>query len=658
MVKKSIAFASPYQIDKRLNIDPRHGLTDILKMNSSVVLIPIMADEDFTGYIAITSEEGCAAIVQDKSTGQSVVHLSNKSSNPDLKHFITFYEQSNLDHQTQDSIYVNKTVAEKNAVFELRTGYCSLNDFFKSTYPKETSEIQDFDKVMDRLINKASIGTVSGLYSGEITEHKLKKAAQLESLLRKVYNTETDNNVFFAVEELFSFKSDKHSKDLPTCIIIETDAIRMLPNDTMNKMDIEPLAMSFFQTSDNIMFAVGRQDFSSIKMYRPNEPIAELDNLNNDEHTFQIAEMMYVGQCTITRPLLIQQEGEVMQKDNEQEQAIYSLSSKFRVNNYAAFIDEIINDNSTFEHIKHTELATGLIAGKTAYEIVNDHYPTKDASNIVEYINELNEAIKFNERTFAHLQEEAIELMEKGYGFAASKVTEIHWNNELNERKNVNNVMLEIMDEQNIKFFCNESGLDLLVQIDGKLVNCMDGTITQPDQEFVFQGVTLENTSNLFEMMSWQFRGDFEIATNYESSVSTPVVEKHIELKNDIIEEMNHHLEKLSEFIADRYTGDVIIAPPALAEFLDDMAGHAFVKSNQEYDGVEFVDLLNHYEDHCTTRPTPLLLAVMEDLSENHDTRVYDLDTTLERALQMVEGVEPEPEPETPKAKSRNKMKI
>lgn len=166
----------------------------------------------------------------------------------------------------------------------------------------------------------------------------------------------------------------------------------------------------------------------------------------------------------------------------------------------------------------------------------------------------------------------------------------------------------------------------------------------------------MNNDEHTFQIARMMYVGQSTVTTAfYTQQLET---ESNPDHKENVVVEIKQHLETLNEFIEEHYPAEVIIAPPALAEFLDDMAGYSFVHSNQEFDGIEFVDIWNHYEDHYKRSPTPLLAAVMEDLSENHDTRAYELETTLERALNMVEGVEPEPEPETPKAKPRNKMKI
>lgn len=440
--RKLSAFNSPYQIDKKLGIEFETGLTQKWPMNTTVALVKMTEDEHHVGYMAISSHEQTAAIIKDKATGKAEIYLHGRTRNQDLTLFITDIEFYSNNNQTREGVYVNKSIAEKNAVFEVKTGYPSLNDFFKAKFPKETSEIENFGKVIDRLVNKATITSVSGLKSGDVTADNLQLAAQLQNLILKIYNSDSVNvHEAAAVEDLFTFNSDKHAKDLASCFNIDTTAIRQLPSETMNKLDIEPLETSFFQTVDNTLFVVSQ---NGINMYKPDEAIQELHGMNNDEHTFQIARMMYVGQSTVTIAF-----------DNKQPEA----------------------------------------------ESNQDH-------------------------------------------------------------------------------------------------------------------------------------------------------------KENVVVEIKQHLETLNEFIEEHYPAAVIIAPPALAEFVDDMAGYSFVHSNQEFDGVEFVDIWNHYEDYYTRTPTPLLAAVMEDLSENHDTRAYDFETTLERALNMVEGVEPEPEPETPKAKPRNKMKI
>lgn len=648
--KNIVDFNSPYQIDKIVGIEFETGLTQKWPMNTTVAVVKITEDEHHVGYMAISSHEYTAAIIKDKATGKAEIHLHGITNNFDIKHFINHMELASNTNPTREGVYVNKSIAEKNAVFEIKSGHPTLNDFFKAKFPKETSEIENFDQVIDRLVNKANIASVSGLKSGDITADKFKLACQLRNLILKIYQTDSvsvyETN---AIEDLFKFNSDKHSKNLISCFEIDTTAIRQLPSETMNKLDIEPLETSFFQTADNTLFVVSQ---NGINMYKPDEAIQELHGMNNDEHTFQIAEMMYVGQCTITLALNNQTKGEHMKKETEQQEAADELRSRFRVHNYEDFIYDLIEDCSTFKHIKYDELSAGLMTGKASYDIVNEHYKQKTAENVFEYINELNESLLFNQRMLANCQEEALDLMETGYGLCVSKVKIAHENG-------MDNTMMKIIDEQNIKFFSGDAVLCWLVQIDGKLVDIMNnGKITLPNQEFVFNGETFENTPQVFEVMKWNFIGDFDISTNYESSASKPAVEQHVELKNNIIEEMNHHLETLNEFIEEYYPAQVIIAPPALAEFVDDMAGYSFVHSNQEFDGVEFVDIWNHYEDYYKRSPTPLLAAVMEDLSENHDTRAYDLETTLERALNMVEGVETEPEPDTPKAKRRIKMKI
>lgn len=342
-----------------------------------------------------------------------------------------------------------------------------------------------------------------------------------------------------------------------------------------------------------------------------------------------------------------------MQNTPEQQKAIDTLKSKFGCYDYESFINNLVSDSSRFDHIKNEELVAGLMAGNTVYEIVNKYYEQKTPDNIIEYIGELNSSLLFNEIAYAHTREDVLDLMETGYGFSWSKVKEIHEKGIDNRHTDPRAIIAEILDQQNIKHFANLSGVGLFIQIDDKLIDYQNDKIILPNEEFEYKGVAFQNTQNVFEVMKWQFIGDFDIATNYESSVSNQAVEQHIELKNSIIEEMHHHLETLNEFIEEHYPAAVIIAPPALAEFVDDMAGYSFVHSNQEFDGVEFVEIWNHYEDYYKRSPTPLLAAVMEDLSENHDTRAYDFETTLERALNMVEGVEPEPEPEpeTPKDK-------
>lgn len=646
---KLVAFNSPYQIDNKLGIESETGLTQKWPMNTTVALVKITEDESHVGYMAVSSHEHTAAIIKDKATGKAEIHLHGRTKNPDIRDFISHFELASNANPTREGVYVNKSIAEKNAVFEVKTGYPSLNDFFKTKFPKETSEIENFDQVIDRLVNKGTVASVSGLKSGDVTADKFKLACQLQNLILKIYNSDSVNvHEAAAVEDLFTFNSDKHAKDLASCFNIDTTAIRQLPSETMNKLDIEPLEISFFQTADNTLFVVSQ---NGINMYKPDEAIQELHGMNNDEHTFQIARMMYVGQSTVTTALNNETKGENMKKDAEKKEAIDELRSRFNVHNYDDFIYELIKSSGTFKHIGYDELADGLKAGKATYEIVNEHYKNITPETMYEYINYLNRALMFNKRMLANTQEEVLVLLEKGYGLCVAKVKQY---------SECDDGLLKIIDEQNIKFFCGKNKPCLLVQIDGVLVNCINSKSTLPNQEFTFNGETFENTPNLFEVMHWQFIGDFDITTNYESSVSTPAAEQHIELKNSIIEEMNHHLETLNEFIEEHYPAAVIIAPPALAEFVDDMAGYSFVHSNQEFDGVEFVDIWNHYEDHYKRSPTPLLLAVMEDLSENHDTRAYDLERTLERALNMVEGVEPEPEPEpeTPKAKSRNKMKI
>lgn len=440
--KNIIAFNSPYQIDKKLGIEFETGLTQKWPMNTTVTLVKITEDETYAGYMAISSHEHTAAIIKDKATGKAEIHLHGRTRNPDLTLFITDIEFYSNNNQTREGVYVNKSIAEKNAVFEVKTGYPSLNDFFKAKFPKETSEIENFDKVIDRLVNRGTVASVSGLKSGDIAADNLKLAAQLQNLILKIYNSDSVNvHEAAAVEDLFTSNSDMHTKDLTSCFNIDTTAIRKLPSETMNKLDIEPLETSFFQTVDKKLFVVSQ---NGINMYKPDEAIQELHGMNNDEHTFQIARMMYVGQSTVT----------------------------------------------------------------TAFD------------------------------------------------------------------------------------------------------------------------------------------------------TQQPETESNPDHKENVVLEIKQHLETLNDFIEEHYPAEVIIAPPALAEFIDDMAGYSFVHSNTEFDGVEFVDIWNHYEDYYKRSPTPLLAAVMEDLSENHDTRAYDLETTLERALNMVEGVEPEPEPETPKAKPRNKMKI
>lgn len=294
-----VAFNSPYQIDKKLGIEFESGLTQKWPMNATVALTKITEDEHHVGYMAISSHENTAAIIKDKATGKAEIHLHTRTRNPDLNLFIPVIENSSNDELSRNGVYVNKSIAEKNAVFEIKTGHKSLSDFFKTKFPKETSEIENFDKVIDRLVNRATIATVSGLKSGEITADQLKLASQLQALTLKIYESDSAVSVYEAnaVEDLFTFNSDKHAKNLDTLFNIDTTAIRQLPNETMNKLDIEAFETSFFHTPDKTLFVATP---NGITMYKHNDTIEELEGMINDEHTFQLTEMMYVGLTKLT----------------------------------------------------------------------------------------------------------------------------------------------------------------------------------------------------------------------------------------------------------------------------------------------------------------------------------------------------------------------
>lgn len=296
--RKLAAFNSPYQIDNKLGIEFETGLTQKWPMNTTVALTKITEDEHHVGYMAISSHEHTAAIIKDKATGKAEIYLHGRTRNPDIRDFIPHFELASNANPSRNGVYVNKSIAEKNAVFEIKSGYSSLNDFFKTKFPKETSEIENFDQVIDRLVNKATIASVSGLKSGDVTADKFKLACQLQNLILKIYNSDLVN-VYEAnaVEDLFTFNSDKHAKDLASCFNIDTTAIRQLPNETMNKLDIEAFETSFFQTQDKTLYVATP---NGITMYKHNDAIEELEGMINDEHTFQLTEMMYVGLTKLT----------------------------------------------------------------------------------------------------------------------------------------------------------------------------------------------------------------------------------------------------------------------------------------------------------------------------------------------------------------------
>ncbi|KAI3485508.1 hypothetical protein L1887_51129 [Cichorium endivia] len=137
----------------------------------------------------------------------------------------------------------------------------------------------------------------------------------------------------------------------------------------------------------------------------------------------------------------------------------------------------------------------------------------------------------------------------------------------------------------------------------------------------------MNNDEHTFQIARMMYVGQSTVTTAFDTQ--QPETESNPDHKENVVLEIKQHLETLNDFIEEYYPAEVIIAPPALAEFLDDMAGYSFVHSNKEFDGVEFVDIWNHYEDYYKRSPTPLLAAVMEDLSENHDTEY----TTLKRRL-------------------------
>ncbi|MDY4309930.1 hypothetical protein SOX05_08625 [Pseudomonas putida] len=204
------------------------------------------------------------------------------------------------------------------------------------------------------------------------------------------------------------------------------------------------------------------------------------------------------------------------------EEATQVLKEKYRTHDYDGFIVDLIDQCSTFEKISTHELAAGLIAGKTAFDIVNDHYKEKTPENIIDYLDEMNTALNFNERMFSNVQLEHLELMEKAYNLAVSKVIEIHGADKESENKDHETIMLEILDEQEIKYFINLTESVGYLQVNGSLVESSTGAIYLPDQEFEIKGVTFQNTPNVLEMMHWQFIGDFEIATNHQGSATQP----------------------------------------------------------------------------------------------------------------------------------------